>query len=211
VKQNQIPGKMLTAHQDQQLEKYSEMLKRYHKTLDLISSKALEQLSEKLQDSLAYPAALSQISRTPESILDLGSGAGLPGIVTAIALPQCQVTLVERRQKRAAFLRIVKAQLGLSNVLVAEADVRAVHVPPVSAITALAVGSFLHLYCLTRHLHRAEIWLLSRKGEVWKQEIDELETVLKLPIQLVTTTALSRHGSLIGVCLGGGQPCPSSA
>jgi len=49
-------------------------------------------------------------------IIDIGSGAGFPGIPLAIARPNWQITLLEPRQKRASFLRTVKARLGLTNV-----------------------------------------------------------------------------------------------
>jgi 16S rRNA (guanine527-N7)-methyltransferase len=54
------------------------------------------------------------------SIADLGSGAGLPGIPLAIALPNAQLTLVERSGRRAGFLRSTAAVLGLRNVEVQE-------------------------------------------------------------------------------------------
>jgi 16S rRNA (guanine527-N7)-methyltransferase len=50
--------------------------------------------------------------------LDLGSGAGLPGLVVAIAVPWLSVTLVERRQRRAAFCELAAERLGLENVRV---------------------------------------------------------------------------------------------
>jgi 16S rRNA (guanine527-N7)-methyltransferase len=49
---------------------------------------------------------------------DLGSGAGLPGVVVAIALPRLRMLLVERRPRRAAVLELVVEELGLSNVTV---------------------------------------------------------------------------------------------
>jgi len=49
---------------------------------------------------------------------DLGSGAGLPGVVVAIALPLVRVLLIERRPKRAAFLEWTVEELGLSNTTV---------------------------------------------------------------------------------------------
>lgn len=54
--------------------------------------------------------------------LDLGSGAGFPGIMLAARYPQAHVTLVERRQKRAAFLREVVARGALPNAEVFEGD-----------------------------------------------------------------------------------------
>jgi 16S rRNA (guanine527-N7)-methyltransferase len=51
-------------------------------------------------------------------VYDLGSGAGLPGIVVAIALPQVRMVLIDRRESRAAFLELAVEQLGLPNARV---------------------------------------------------------------------------------------------
>jgi 16S rRNA (guanine527-N7)-methyltransferase len=56
------------------------------------------------------------------SIADVGSGAGLPGIPLAIALPSAEITLIERKGRRAGFLRDVQAALNLSSVSVEEAE-----------------------------------------------------------------------------------------
>jgi 16S rRNA (guanine527-N7)-methyltransferase len=53
-----------------------------------------------------------------ELAADLGSGAGLPGVVVAIALPRIRMLLVERRPRRAAILELVVEELGLSNATV---------------------------------------------------------------------------------------------
>jgi 16S rRNA (guanine527-N7)-methyltransferase len=55
--------------------------------------------------------------------LDLGSGAGLPGLVVAIALPRLALTLVERRQRRAAFCELAAERLGVGNVRVVVASI----------------------------------------------------------------------------------------
>lgn len=59
----------------------------------------------------------------PETIWDLGSGAGLPGIPLAVLLPDTRVRLVDRSRKRGALLRRGVRVLGLDNVDVEEADV----------------------------------------------------------------------------------------
>jgi len=62
---------------------------------------------------------------TPQ-IADAGSGAGLPGIPLAIALPQCEFTLIERMGRRAGFLLNTKAVLPLSNVNIEECELEKV-------------------------------------------------------------------------------------
>lgn len=62
-------------------------------------------------DCLRAVAAL----RGDEVVFDLGSGAGLPGIVVAAACPALEMTLVEARAKRVAFLEMVLDELGLTN------------------------------------------------------------------------------------------------
>lgn len=57
------------------------------------------------------------------SLVDLGSGAGLPGMVIAILRPELQVTLVEQDQRKAAFLKEAKRTLGLRNVTVEAMDI----------------------------------------------------------------------------------------
>ena len=76
------------------------------------------------------------------SIADLGAGAGLPGLVLAIALPDAHVTLVESVGNKAAFIEKAAAELGLENVSVA--PVRAEEAEGLGsydAVTARALGS----------------------------------------------------------------------
>jgi 16S rRNA (guanine527-N7)-methyltransferase len=70
-------------------------------------------------DSLTYLAALGT---EVGSIVDVGSGAGLPGIPLAIALPSCRITLVDRSSKRSDLSRRAVRILGLANVEVRTAE-----------------------------------------------------------------------------------------
>jgi 16S rRNA (guanine527-N7)-methyltransferase len=73
-----------------------------------------------LADSLAYAAGFNH---RQGRALDIGSGAGLPGIPLAIVRPGLQMTLLDRSGRRTALLRRVVRILGLPNVRVVEADV----------------------------------------------------------------------------------------
>jgi 16S rRNA (guanine527-N7)-methyltransferase len=204
------------------LQAYKSLVTKYHQTLDLVSDVALEHFDEKIADSLAYADVIKENLPSGSTILDVGSGAGLPGLVIASALPHYSVLLVERRQKRATFLKLTASQLGLSNVKVYLADVTELIDIRVNAVTAMAVGTFKLLYCLTRHLHKDEVLLLSRKGEEYEQELEELEKTLKITSAVISNQPLlssptaanpanvSRetiYGSLIAVRLLGGLEC----
>jgi 16S rRNA (guanine527-N7)-methyltransferase len=109
------------------LEKYIAEIELFNPAYGLVGAKDHGELVTKhTLDSLA---PLGIILRLPEKqtgtarrIADAGSGAGLPGIPLAIALPDVSFTLIERMGRRAGFLRNTIAVLGLSNVTVAEGE-----------------------------------------------------------------------------------------
>jgi 16S rRNA (guanine527-N7)-methyltransferase len=63
-------------------------------------------------------AAVAELVPRPATLTDLGSGAGLPGMVLALLLPDVEVTLLERMERRAAFLQDCVRMLGLPNATV---------------------------------------------------------------------------------------------
>ena len=189
------------------LESYKVLVSKYHTTLDLMSSKGLARLNEMVADSLAYAELIKASSPSDKNILDVGSGAGLPGIPLALALPHHTLHLVERRSRRAAFLKLVSGQLGLDNVRVYLSDVTEIKGVKASFVTAQAVGSLQQLYCLTRHLHSSEVSILSRKGKMWQQEVEALKLATQSGEAEAATMPLSHHGTLVSVQMPGGQVC----
>lgn len=75
-----------------------------------------------IADSLLFLHGWSR-DEDPETIWDLGSGAGLPGIPLAVLLPDTRLKLVDRSRKRGALLRRVVRVLGLDNVEIEESDI----------------------------------------------------------------------------------------
>ena len=191
------------------LEQYKALVVRYQHTLDLMSARAVTNLDTKLLEASAYAKLLEPRLSPDDRILDLGSGAGLPGILLALAFPNHQVTLVERRKKRASFLKLVVGQLGLEHVTVVSDDVRAFQDAPYNWICAQAVGQFSLLYCLTRHLHTATVTIVSRRGDLSPTEIAPL-TEITGPVLETVQSPLPTHGKLVLLRLQGGQRCPSS-
>lgn len=83
--------------------------------------------SRHLADSLLFGAAWNSSSCPPGSLLDVGSGVGLPGLPLAIAWPCTEVTLLDRSARRADLARRAVRVLGLSNVQVVTAQLREWH------------------------------------------------------------------------------------
>jgi 16S rRNA (guanine527-N7)-methyltransferase len=122
----EILGRPLTQEQADQFVKYSEILSKWQKVQRLVGSVEPRSIvDDLLLDSLLFVRVLRQGTRT---LMDLGSGAGLPGIPLAIVLPTTDITLVEARQKRASFLSTAVRELGLRRVRVLGA--RAETLPP---------------------------------------------------------------------------------
>jgi 16S rRNA (guanine527-N7)-methyltransferase len=200
----------------EKLTAYKELVKKYHHTLDLVSNVALENFDEKITDSLRYADLIKAKAKPNATILDVGSGAGLPGLVLAIALPEHPIFLVERRQKRAAFLKIAVSQLGLTNAKAFSADVTELKEISADVVTAMAVGSFSLLYRLTKHLHSEKVILMSRKGDDFANEVKDLEQTTNTTAQLLTPgfnsneANVSRetiYGNLVAVEIVGGREC----
>lgn len=95
--------------------------------------------------------------------LDLGSGAGLPGLVLAIVRSDLNFRLVESRKLRCEFLDSTATQLGLTNVTVVRANLKAVPPFEASVITARAFAPLRELLDMARGFSGAETcWVLPR-------------------------------------------------
>ena len=129
------------------LELYAELLVRWQATINLVSPKTLPELwTRHIADSLQVQAVLPEARRW----VDLGSGGGFPGLVTAILLadaPGATVHLVESDKRKAAFLRTVARETGAPATIHAERIETFVpaHAAPVDAISARALAPLPHL------------------------------------------------------------------
>jgi 16S rRNA (guanine527-N7)-methyltransferase len=88
------------------------LLAKWSRRLNLTAHRALDAIVRRL---LLEAAALAAQIPPVMSLADIGSGAGFPGLPIAVLRPECDVTLVEARQKRHHFQRAVVRELGLSN------------------------------------------------------------------------------------------------
>lgn len=115
-------GIALNPEQQARFVAYGDLLLEWNERINLLGPAAVQALwSRHLLDALtitaALPTALADTTMA-QAVLDVGSGAGLPGIPLQIAFPAWQVTLLEATGKRATFLELVTAELGLGNVQV---------------------------------------------------------------------------------------------
>ncbi|XP_008239789.2 PREDICTED: ribosomal RNA small subunit methyltransferase G-like [Prunus mume] len=115
----------LDSHQKEQIHLYVDTLLEWNQRMNLTAVKEVNEVMERhIEDSLAiippirnsYLSHCSPSSSNNLSLVDVGSGAGLPGLVLAIACPGWEVTLMESMNKRCLFLEHVVSHIGLSNV-----------------------------------------------------------------------------------------------
>ena len=111
------------------LRRYIAEIERLNPSLGLVGASGDELVIKHVLDSLAPLAIIRGLlaGRQRPRIADLGSGAGLPGIPLAIALPEAQVTLMDRMTRRVRFLESVRDLVGLANVEIVETQVEHSH------------------------------------------------------------------------------------
>ncbi|HLX47665.1 MAG TPA: 16S rRNA (guanine(527)-N(7))-methyltransferase RsmG [Streptosporangiaceae bacterium] len=144
-------------------ERYAAMLAGDGVVRGLIGPRETERLWDRHLLNCAVVAGL--VPRRSE-LLDIGSGAGLPGLVLAMLLPDVRVTLVEPMARRVAFLSECVTGLGLANVTVCRARAEEVHGRlTADVVTARAVAPLDRLAGLAVPLLRAGGVILALKGE----------------------------------------------
>lgn len=163
-------GLQLRAPQIAQLHAHLDLLRKWGRRLNLTSV---------AREEMAARHALDSLSIIPfvhgETLLDIGSGGGFPGVPLAIACPHLRVTLIESRERRAAFLRHAIGELGLQNAGVVCARVEGARFA--EKFDTLATRAFAPLgdaLEVTRALHHAGARMLAMKGRHPRREIAAL-------------------------------------
>lgn len=110
-------GLRLGDEQCASLQAYADLILKWNKVYNLTALRSPEQvLSHHLLDSLSVVGPLLRQCPGATRLLDVGSGAGLPGVVIAVMQPNLSVTCVDAVAKKAAFIRQVSAELGLPHL-----------------------------------------------------------------------------------------------
>ena len=155
----------------QKLVHYIQLIARWNKTFNLTAIRDVEQMvSKHLLDSLAVQPYIEG-----DKILDVGSGAGLPGIPFAITSPDKNFTLIDSNGKKTRFLMQAKIDLKLDNVEVVNSRVED-YQPTVDGhriyfdvITARAYASTDDILSSTAHLQDASTTILVMQGKLDEQ------------------------------------------
>jgi len=172
------------------VQKYKEHLHKWNKIHNLTGAKDDATLDEFIYDALFPVSFLPKV----QTLMDIGTGAGFPGMILAFALPETEVTLVEPLTKRAAFLQFIKADLGLKNVTVVKKRVEQMEPKIFDIITSRAVTDTKMLLNLSKNFRNEQSRLLFYKGE---KVFDELkDTTEDMKHKIIETE--NRHYLLLG-------------
>ncbi len=159
----------VTPLQLEQLAKYSNTLQEWGKIHNLTASLKDSDIASNIIDSL-YPL---QYIPKPSRWLDVGSGAGFPGIIVAIIWSDTKAVLCEPRNKRASFLRYVSVELELEGIEVAKKRVEELDSEPFDMILSRAVSDTTMLMKLVSNISDTHTSYLLYKGSNLDKEIQK--------------------------------------
>lgn len=162
----------LSEQQHQALLGYLQLFLKWNKAYNLTAIREPERMVNlHLLDSLVVHPFIQDAQR----IIDVGTGAGLPGVVLAILNPEKEFTLLDSNGKKTRFLTQVKAELGLANLTVANARVEAYQdAQGFDMITSRAFASLADMTHWCAHLRNKTGCFLAMKGQYPQEEIDAI-------------------------------------
>ncbi|MDO9449880.1 MAG: 16S rRNA (guanine(527)-N(7))-methyltransferase RsmG [Rugosibacter sp.] len=154
---------------------YLMLLKKWNATYNLTSIREESaMLTQHLLDSLSILPHLEKSALVARRWMDVGSGAGLPGIPLAIACPQIQMALIDSVDKKTAFQRQVKIELGLSNLTILGGRVENQPAAQCDAVISRAFAELADFVSLAGHLLAEGGALYAMKGQLPHEEIARL-------------------------------------
>lgn len=185
-------GITLNDAQQELLLDYVDVLFKWNNAYNLTAVREKTQMiSRHILDSLSIVNFING-----KNILDVGSGAGLPGIVLAIYFPDKHITLVDSNGKKTRFLQTVKQTLTLDNITVIQTRVENMGAPMhFDCITSRAFAEFGKMIHLTAHLLEPKGQMVAMKGQVLPEELSAIDKHYKVHVHPVMVPACdaARH------------------
>ncbi len=154
---------------------YVALLQKWNRTYNLTAIRdESEMVTQHLLDSLSLLPAVQESALAGRRWVDVGSGAGLPGIPLAIARPDLDMTLIEAVEKKSAFQRQAKIELGLANITVLGGRVEDVAGGQFDAVVSRAFAELADFVGLAGHLLSPNGRLYAMKGLASADEMSRL-------------------------------------
>lgn len=151
---------------------FTTLLLKYNQTHNITGAKTKESVLKNVEDSV-YPLNFLDVSALKQAI-DVGTGAGFPGLLLALALPDVHFTLFEPIAKKSAFLHLAKIELEMKNVTICTNRVEKVAPWGADLISSRAVTNTKMLISLCKDFITPSSTLLFYKGEYVEEEIKGL-------------------------------------
>lgn len=189
-------GLPLRDHQLGQLMDYLMLLSKWNATYNLTAVRdPMQMVTQHLLDALAAVPAFAKA----ETVLDVGAGGGLPGVVLAIAQPGTRVSMIDTVHKKTAFLTQVKAELRLSNIAVHTGRVEQLQVPDkFDVITSRAFAELSDFVEWSGHLLKPDGCFVALKGVLPTTEIARIPASWKVTeVRLLHVPGLNAERHLI--------------
>ncbi len=161
----------VTGEQVDQLLSFIKLIEKWNKAYNLTAIRNREEMARlHILDSLAIAPHIEG-----KRVIDIGTGAGLPGIPLAICLPEVGFTLLDSNAKKTRFVQQVVLELKLKNVEVLHSRVENYHpVQVYDAVLTRAFASLSDIVKLTAHLLSRDGVLLAMKGQNLDAELAEI-------------------------------------
>ncbi len=158
---------------EQDYEVFIDLILKYNKVHNITGAKEKKAVIANIEDSL-YPIRFLPLESIKTAI-DVGTGAGFPGLILAMELPNIEFTLFEPIAKKSSFLHLIKTTLKLKNVTISTKRVEKAEPFEVDLISSRAVSDTDVLIELCRDYITPKTLLLFYKGERVMQEVSNLK------------------------------------
>ena len=185
----------LTEDQAQKLSRFADLLIKWNESYNLTSiTSPKDVLDLHLVDSLALAKCSGALLNGSKTVLDVGSGGGLPAIPLAIVRPELEITMVDAVQKKTIFQRQAISMLRLKNIKAEHTRVEQIKDRTFDVITSRAFASLSDMIHLTEHLLApGGVWL-AMKGKFPQEEVDALpQNVSISTVFTVENMKVERH------------------